>query len=99
MFVKEINGLELIKDEQDGYSFRSKKTGATYDLLEGKSYKGTSTSDIIFIMRGEEDKGYTNLVNFCFGACFLDDTLMNCADYINDYENGAVTDLSIRLSD
>jgi len=68
-----------------------------YCLLEGHSYLGKSSSDIVFIFE-TDNSGYKRLVNFTFGAGFVDDCLQNCAEYIEDYEAGKQVDLSHDLT-
>lgn len=80
-------------DEDEGYYFESSNTGNVYDLLEGMSYKGSTTSDITFIMIGNNDTGYTGLLNFIFGAADLDYMLNTCLDFITDYEKGELDPL------
>lgn len=44
---------KMVFDERNGYSYIS-ENGIKYDLLEGMSYQGKSTSDILFIMLAYE---------------------------------------------
>lgn len=37
-------------DDRNDYHIMSSKTGNEYELLEGMAYKGSATSDIIFIL-------------------------------------------------
>ena len=62
--------------EKDGYDFISDK-GYTYDLLEGISLGGISTSDIVFVIlsyeNGEDlyEKIEDKFVYFFYGAEFV----------------------------
>ena len=67
----------MIKLEKEGYIFISEK-GLKYELLEGVSIGSTPqyTSDIIFIMFSDLDiKVDTPLVNFLYGATFINECL------------------------
>lgn len=67
----------MIKLEKEGYIFISKK-GLKYELLEGVSIGSTPqyTSDIIFIIFSNLDiKVDTPLVNFLYGATFINECL------------------------
>lgn len=91
---KTINGFKISKDSVDGVSITS-PNGHQYHLVEGISYLGKSTSDIIFIMKSDPEDGYTGLVNFTFSATFEEeDNYQNCIEYIKDYESGKTPMLS-----
>lgn len=69
--------MKLIKRGKDGLSVIS-DSGREYQLLEGKSLEGESTSDICFIFDfGNKDEGTKwepmtpALVDWCFGANFV----------------------------
>lgn len=67
----------MIKLEKEGYIFISEK-GLKYELLEGVSIGSTPqyTSDIIFIMFSDLDiKVDTPLVNFLYGATFINESI------------------------
>ena len=67
----------MIKLEKEGYIFISEK-GFKYELLEGVSIGSLQqyTSDIIFIMFSDLDiKVDTPLVNFLYGATFIDECI------------------------
>jgi len=81
------DNFEVIFDEKEGYSIKSIRTGKVYDLLEGISYRGKCSSDIVFIMATDPEQGYTELVNYSFGAAFIEDLLNGVIDYIKDYES------------
>ena len=82
------NDYEIIHDENQGISIKNKHTGAVYDLLEGMSYRGKCSSDIVFIMVTDPEKGYTGLLNFSFGAYFIEGLIQSVLDYIIEYEEG-----------
>lgn len=54
---------KLIYDEREGYSYESDR-GILYDLLEGVSLKGSTTSDIVFITLNQSDKVDEKFLNF-----------------------------------
>ncbi len=80
------DNFNIIFDDKEGYSIKSKKTGKIYALLEGISYRGGCSSDIVFIMETDPEQGYTNLVNYSFGAYFKEDLIDSAISYIEDYE-------------
>lgn len=95
--TKTINGSTFIinLDGVDGYSIIS-PSERTYDLLEGKSYCGRSTSDIVFIFEITSE-GYKRLVNYLFGATDIDCCLNNCISDIISYEEGKPSNLEVDL--
>lgn len=54
---------KLIYDEREGYSYESDR-GILYDLLEGVSLKGSTTSDIVFITLNQSDKVDEEFLNY-----------------------------------
>lgn len=82
--------LTCYQDDTDGICFVSKKTNNQYDLLDGKSYHGTSSSDITFVMMFNDDDGYFGLLTYVFGSGYLDDTLSFVKDKIEKYENNEI---------
>ena len=54
---------KLIFNGKAGWGYE--RDGRMYDLLEGKSLGGTTTSEIIFVMETSE-KGYKDLVTWFF---------------------------------
>lgn len=84
----------LIYDETNGYQFVS-DNGVLYDLLEGKSLKGATTSDIVFVMFNYRDyDDYAEnpddlFVGFFYGADFVkervyDDENISFLDYLTE---------------
>lgn len=76
----------MIKLENEGYIYISKK-GLKYELLEGVSIGSTPTytSDIIFIMLCDLDVSVdTPLVNFFYGATFMNDSIEEYNDIIRE---------------
>lgn len=81
--------FEITKDKINGVSIKSKATGRKYDLLEGKTYLGKATSDIVFIFElidTEDGTCYNRLINYLFGASFEDEAINYCLEDIEDYE-------------
>lgn len=73
---------------EDGYIFKSAKK--TYSLYEGVSIGSINplTSDIVFIMDDEDENSPAQLVNFVYGAEFMDKDMENSiAYYVEQYEN------------
>ena len=82
---------KILYNERDGYTYIS-DNGIKYDLLEGISYKGTTTSDALFIMLSYEPDLFKEidvepyqlvdwfyLADDCPSAEFI-------SDYVNRYE-------------
>ena len=85
--------LNYINDK-DGYEFISNK-GIKYELLEGISYKGTSTSDRLFILLSFDEEliekvNHQDYVGYIFGAEFVErytDEYIEIIDkMVNKYE-------------
>lgn len=76
----------ITRDENDGISFETNKY--KYDLLELKSYRGTSTSDIVAIMVADKEKGYIGMLDYSYGATDLTESLIWAEDTIRDFEAG-----------
>lgn len=81
---------KLVYDERNGYSYES-DNGIKYDLLEGMSYQGNSTSDILFIML-DYDNNLSYLVDandffvgwfYVAGDCVDENSISR---YVNLYE-------------
>ena len=53
---------KILHDEKEGYSFIS-DNNIIYDLLEGKSLGGSTTSDIVFIMLSNANFNYDEYDN------------------------------------
>lgn len=80
-------------DDRDGYSFIS-DNGVKYDLLEGISLKGETTSDIVFVMLAYNEELCEYLGNnrlsdeflgyFC-GAAFVGENDKDSIHYIEKY--------------
>lgn len=73
------NGFTFKHDMRDGWTVES-PSNRQYDLLEGKSYEGKASSDIVFIfdpMLEEESPG--KVVSFVYGAEF---GIEDCQDFI-----------------
>ena len=91
---------KLLYDEKNGYTYVS-NNGVKYDLLEGMSFHGTLTSEIIFIMLHVDSDLYDNLnivnidvgqelVYWFYGAYAKQDDkwfLDSIEDEISKYEN------------
>ena len=76
----------MIKLEKEGYVYISRK-GLKYELLEGVSIGSTPhyTSDIIFIMLSDLDvKVDTPLVNFLYGATFINESITEYNNLIGE---------------
>ena len=56
----------LIYDKREGYSYESDR-GILYDLLEGISLKGSTTSDIVFITLNQSDKVDEEFLHYIWG--------------------------------
>ena len=69
-------------DTRNGYSYE--RNGRTYDLLEGKSLSGDTTSDICFVIETDDECGYKDLNTwFCIGGINGDpDKLLALCDEI-----------------
>ena len=77
---------KILHDDRNGYRYESNK-GILYDLLEGVSLKGSTTSDIVFITlyQGEEvdedfleyiwNNDYETYVGYFMGAELVDDIM------------------------
>jgi len=84
---------KYIYTEKDGYDYIS-DTGLVYELLEGKSVFGESTSDIMFMIFSDKDAVFNGIeyVGFVYGATFMNDesfrneVLETLNRYANDYE-------------
>lgn len=80
------NEYEVYYCEREGYSIHSLKSDLDYDLVELKSFKGTTTTDMIAIMPSIKDYGYVGMLTYFFGA---DDEAVNTAvEIIEDFEFG-----------
>jgi len=78
-----MENYEIIRDEREGVSIKSKLTHFEYDLLEGKSLNGKTTSDICFIMISIAGVGYIGVLNYYFGV----DDVESALYYIEAFEN------------
>ena len=83
---------QLIHDERDGYRFIS-ENGIDYDLLEGQSLNGETTSDILFIMLRDEQAyfgGDTLMVGWMYGATLVqeheDEYTKSIEEMVDSYE-------------
>lgn len=82
------NEYEVYYSDRDGYSIHSLKSDLDYDLVELKSFKGTTTTDMIAIMPSIKDYGYVGMLTYFFGA---DDEAVNTAvEIIEDFEFGSI---------
>ncbi len=82
------NEYEVYYCEREGYSIHSLKSDLEYDLVELKSFKGTTTTDMIAIMPSIKDYGYVGMLTYFFGA---DDEAVNTAvEIIEDFEFGKI---------
>ena len=82
------NEYEVYYCEHEGYSIHSLKSDLDYDLVELKSFKGTTTTDMIAIMPSIKDYGYVGMLTYFFGA---DDEAVNTAvEIIEDFEFGSI---------
>lgn len=82
------NEYEVYYCEREGYSIHSLKSDLDYDLVELKSFKGTTTTDMIAIMPSIKDYGYVGMLTYFFGA---DDEAVNTAvEIIEDFEFGKI---------
>lgn len=87
---KEKEKSMLKHDERNGYTYTSQKTNKTYDLLEGISYKGTSTSDIVFIFDPQIEEDLPGkLVGWFYGTENYNGRLLEilCYNQVSIYEN------------
>ena len=80
--------LKVIKDEREGYSIVSEKTGLQYDLLELESYCGKTTSDMVAIFVALPESGYLGQLDYFFGASDVTSMLEICKITITEFENG-----------
>jgi len=91
---------KILHDDKEGYSFVS-DNNIIYDLLEGKSLGGSTTSDIVFIMLSNANfydnyiyDEFTDEIDKCvgwfYGAAFVNDKrfdfLVECERYVNNFE-------------
>ena len=75
----------LIWNGKDGWTYE--RDGKAYDLLEGKSIGGISTSDICFVMELDDDGCYSEMKTwFCLGGVQNDPQrlLEICDEFIDD---------------
>jgi hypothetical protein len=97
-YVKEREMGNLNFDERDGYTYTS-DNGIRYDILEGVSLGGATTSDMVFVMVALEDVdlqldtiGGDALVCYTFGATDLEsnayraDVLKYIEAEVSEYE-------------
>lgn len=70
---------KLVYDKRNGYSYVS-DNGIKYNLLEGMSYQGKSTSDILFIML-DYDNNLSDLVD---ANDFLVGWFYGAGDYVDE---------------
>lgn len=87
--------MKIIHDEREGYRVIS-NNNIQYDLLEGVSLAGKSTSDIVFIIAQldrEHLEGVDDFVDYVYGASTIgesdtyDNDIWNCIRFdIEDYE-------------
>lgn len=89
---------ELIYNGRDGYSY--KRNNHLYDLLEGMSLNGTTSSDICFVIELDEDGCYKDLKTwFCLGIKgsnnYPQELLKICDEVIDDTptDEEIITDL------
>ena len=84
---------KLIFDDRDGYSFIS-DNGVEYDLLEGRSLKGETTSDIVFVMLAYNEELFEYLgdnrlpdefLGYFFGAAYVRENDKDTIHYIEEY--------------
>lgn len=92
---------KLIYDERNGYDYIS-DNGVKYDLFEGKSLSGITTSDILYIHLSYDEELFETvarftsrsdeLVGWFFGASFIgdekyqDEYVEYVDDMVKDYE-------------
>ena len=83
----EYKGYTWEYDSRDGYLVTEIATGRTFELYEGRSWKGYSTSDIVFFMetRNHGNGGYVDDGNACVGYVFgaTINTIEDCIDQLN----------------
>lgn len=71
---------KLIFNGKDGWSYE--RDGRTYDLLEGMSLEGHSTSALCFVMETDEN-GYKDFTTwFCCDGLTPEELLKTCDEYI-----------------
>lgn len=83
---------KLIFDDRNGYSFIS-DNGVEYDLLEGRSLRGKTTSDIVFVMLAYNEELFEYLgdrlsdefLGYFFGAAFVRENDKDSIHYIEEY--------------
>ena len=78
------------RKETDGYIYISPKTNREYDLLEGVSLGGKTTSDIVFIFDYQLDKqdSFGKIVGFFYGANVIEEKDLDeiVSNYVELYE-------------
>lgn len=76
-----MNKGKLIFNGKDGWGYE--RDGKSYDLLEGMSLGGSTTSCICFVMETDEN-GYKDFTNwfFCDNSLSPAELLRVCDDYI-----------------
>lgn len=78
--------------DREGYVYISPKTNREYDLLEGISLNGETTSDIVIIFDYENDKedAFGEIVGWFWGAGFVKKDLKQTEDivkgFVDEYE-------------
>lgn len=73
---------KLIFNGKGGWSYE--RDGRTYDLLEGMSLGGYSTSALCFVMETDEN-GYKDFTNwFCCDCMTPEELLKTCDEYITN---------------
>lgn len=65
---------KIIFDDRDGFTYIS-NNGIAYDLSEGFSLGGESTTDICFVTLSSVDYSGNSFVGYMYGAAFLKDAL------------------------
>ena len=86
-----IDKGKIVHSQDDGYEYIS-PSGIKYSLYEGKTIKGTTTSDICFIMNHnlEYDDTENMFVNWIYGVSLLEDRDEDAINliykYVSDYE-------------
>ena len=83
---KVIDDCEVYLSDRDGYSIHSRKSDIDYDLVELKSFGGTTATDIIAIMPSIEDYGYVGMLTYFFGAD--SGAVETAVEIIEDFEFG-----------
>lgn len=75
-----MNKGKLTYDWRNGWTYE--RDGRTYDLLEGVSLEGHSSSALCFVMETDEN-GYKNFANwFCCDRLSPTELLNTCDEYI-----------------